>query len=104
MEMMTRRMKREKRKKMTSLMKLALPIAISFEVTRKLMTPKTALETKNAPPRMLLRPTAPSLDLVKETTLAKKSGAPFPRESKVTPAMVGDSLKMSERPSRLLQK
>jgi len=101
---MTRRMKSEKRKKMTSLMKLALSIAVSFALTRKLMTPRTALDTKNAPPRMLLRPTAPSLDLVKDTTLAKKSGAPFPRESKVTPAMVGDSLKMSERPSRLLQK
>jgi hypothetical protein len=68
------------------------------------MTPKTHVETKNAPPKMLFKPTAPLFELVKETTLAKKSGAPLPRESKVTPAMVGDSLKMLDKPSREVQK
>ncbi|KAF1883324.1 hypothetical protein Lal_00015117 [Lupinus albus] len=66
--------------------------------------PNTALDTKNAPPRMLFSPTAPLLELVKETTVAKKSGAPFPRERRVTPAMVGDSLKMLDKPCKLLQK
>lgn len=89
---------------MASLMKLALSTATSLELTRILMIPKTAVETKNAPPKMLLRPTAPLFELVKETTLAKKSGAPFPKESNVTPAMVGDNLKMFDKPSREVQK
>lgn len=63
-------------------MKLALSTWTCFELTRMLMIPKTALDTKKAPPRMLLRPTSPLLVPVEETTLAKKSGAPFPRERK----------------------
>lgn len=103
MEIMIRRMSKEKRKKRRFLMKLDLSTAISFELIRMLMIPKTALDTKKAPPRMLLRPTL-LLDPVKETTLAKKSGAPLPRERRVTPAIVGGSLKILDKPSKELQK
>lgn len=69
-----------------------------------LMTPTTALETKKAPPRTLFRPTSASPDLVKEMMLAKTSGAPLPRERRVMPAMVGDSFRVLDKPSKEGQK
>lgn len=69
-----------------------------------LMTPTTMLDTKKAPPNTLFRPTSPSPDLVKETMLAKTSGAPFPSERRVTPAMVGESFKILDKLSKEEQK
>lgn len=68
------------------------------------MTPTTVLDTKKAPPRTLLRPISPLPDLVKETIEAKTSGAPFPSERRVTPAMVGESFKILDKLSKEEQK
>lgn len=69
------------------------------------ITPTTTVVTKRAPPRTLLSPTSPTPDpAVKETILEKKSGAPFPNERSVTPAMAGESLRTFERLSSEEQK
>jgi len=70
-----------------------------------LIIPTTTLETKKAPPKTQLRPTrfvvvAP----VKDTMLENTSGAPLPRERRVTPAIVGESLKSLDKPSKFEQK
>lgn len=69
-----------------------------------LMTPTTTEETKNAPPMTLLSPTSSAPEPENETMLANTSLAPLPRDKRVTPAMVGDSLRSLERPSRDEQK
>lgn len=99
-----RRQQRENRKKQTSLMKLHLSTEIWRGLVNKLMTPTTTLDTKKAPPKILFRPTSPLLDLVKETILAKTSGAPLPSERRVTPAIVGESFKSLDRLSKEGQK
>jgi hypothetical protein len=98
------REKREKRKNRTSLIKLGLSTEIWCGLIKILITPTTILETKKAPPKTLLRPTAPLPDLVKETIEAKTSGAPFPNERRVTPAMVGESFKILDKLSKEEQK
>lgn len=95
---------REKRKKMTSLIKLALSTEICWGLIEMLIIPTTIVDTKKAPPRILLRPTAPLPDLVKETIEANTSGAPFPSERRVTPAMVGESFKIFDKLSKAEQK
>lgn len=102
--MITSRQSSDKSKKRTSLTKLDLSIETLFGHTQMLMIPTTTVETKNAPPRMLLRPTSLVFSPMKETMLANKSGAPFPRERRVAPAMVGESFKVFDRPSREEQK
>lgn len=69
-----------------------------------LIIPTTTLDTKNAPPKTIFRPTSPSLVLVKETILAKTSAAPFPSERRVTPAIVGDSFNTLDKFSKEEQK
>ena len=76
---------RARRKKQASRMKLDLSTAIAEGPTEMLMMPVTTLETKKAPPRILLRPTSPSLEPVKEIMLEKTSEAPFPSERRETP-------------------
>ena len=85
-------------------MKLDLSTAMAEGPTEMLMMPVTTLETKKAPPRILLRPTSPSLEPVKEIMLEKTSEAPFPSERRATPAMVGESFRVLERLSREGQK
>lgn len=105
MATITRREESEKRRKRTSLIKLGLSTVISLSgLIDMLIIPTTTLDTKNAPPRTLFRPTSPSPVLVKDTILAKTSGAPLPRERRVTPAIVGDSLKILDKPSKEGQK
>lgn len=69
-----------------------------------LIIPTTILDTKKAPPKTLLSPRSPLADLVKETIEAKTSGAPFPSERRVTPAMVGESFKILDKLSKEEQK
>ena len=49
-----------------------------------LMIPTTTHVTKEAPPNTVLRPTSHVPSPINETMLEKKSGAPLPRESRVT--------------------
>lgn len=69
-----------------------------------LMIPTTTHVTKEAPPSTVLRP-MPRVPLpIKETMLAKKSGAPLPRESRVAPAIVGDNFSSLDKLSSEEQK
>uniref|UniRef100_A0A0A9HEF7 Uncharacterized protein n=1 Tax=Arundo donax TaxID=35708 RepID=A0A0A9HEF7_ARUDO len=76
------------------------------------MTPSTAEDTNSVPPSTPLSPTAavpplprpPSPAEVNEATVESASGAPFPSESSVTPAIAGDRPSSRARPSRLEQK
>jgi hypothetical protein len=54
------------------------------------MIPTTTQETKEAPPSTVLKPTLDVPSPIKDTRLAKTSGAPLPSERRVIPAIVGD--------------
>ncbi|KAK9157631.1 hypothetical protein Scep_004205 [Stephania cephalantha] len=69
-----------------------------------LIIPTTTVDTNRAPPNTLLRPTSPVPALVKETRLENTSGAPLPRERRVTPAMVGESFRKLDKLSNEEQK
>ena len=68
------------------------------------MTPTTILDTKNAPPKILLSPTSPSSERVNETMPEKTSVAPFPRGRRVVPAIVGERFKVLDKLSKEGQK
>jgi len=104
MKMIKPRQQRATRRKTTSRIKLFLSIATSLDPINTQIVPTTKLETKNAPPKIELSPKSPLFDLVKETTLENKSGAPLPRERSVTPAIVGDSFKTLDKLSKEGQK
>ena len=57
-----------------------------------LTLPTTTQDTKETPPRTVLKPMSRVPLSWKETRLEKTSGAPLPRERRVTPAIVGDNL------------
>lgn len=103
-KMIKPRQQRATRRKTTSRIKLFLSIETFLDPINKQIVPTTKLETKNAPPKIELSPKSPLFDLVKETTLENKSGAPFPRERSVTPAIVGDSFKTLDKLSKEGQK
>ena len=69
-----------------------------------LMIPTTTHVTKEAPPSTVLRPTSHVPSPIIETMLEKKSGAPLPRESRVTPAIVGDNFSKLDKLSSEEQK
>lgn len=111
MSNITTREDKTRMKKPVSLKKLDLSIVTieEEEVERvkemnKVITPTTTVVTKNAPPRTLLIPTSPAPEPAKDTRLENTSGAPFPKDSKVTPAMEGESLKTLDSFSKEEQK
>jgi len=69
-----------------------------------LTIPTTTQETKDAPPSTVLKPMSWVPLPLKETRVAKTSLAPFPRERRVTPAIVGESLSNLDKFSREGQK
>ncbi|KAM0980415.1 hypothetical protein EV2_014172 [Malus domestica] len=69
-----------------------------------LKIPTTAQDTKEAPPRTVLRPISPVPPPINETRLENTSGAPLPRESRVTPAIVGDNFNNLDKLSSEEQK
>lgn len=109
MSNITTREDKTRRKKPVSLKKLDLSIVIIEEddgvkEMNKVMAPTTTVVTKNAPPRTLLIPTSPAPEPAKDTRLENTSGAPFPKDSKVIPAMEGESLKTLDNFSKEEQK
>lgn len=70
-----------------------------------LMVPTTTVETNKAPPKIQLMPTKfVDVDAENETMVENTSGAPLPKERSVTPAIVGESFKSFDKPSRFEQK
>jgi hypothetical protein len=99
-----KRQTRTKRRKQTSLIKADFLTRIPLCLTDILIIPTTTHEIKEPPPRTVLKPMSCVPLPLKETSVAKTSLAPLPRERRVTPAIVGESLKTLERLSREGQK
>lgn len=98
------RQERQKSKNTTFVTKLDLLIFLPCLLTEMFIIPTTTLDTKNSPPNMLFRPISLVPSLEKEIILERTSGAPFPRERRVIPAKVGESLRISDKPSSEEQK
>lgn len=107
MMMIMRRLESVKRRNTTSRMKLGLSTMTILRryVINRLRTPTTTVETKIAPPNMLLSPISPpSVDVVKAIMLEKTSVDPFPNGSKVVPAIAGERLSVLDKCSTAGQK